>query len=147
MEYCPLAFDFDCATDISQAWNDCKKLVDHAVSVYELDINQEQMLVYFSGNRGFHVTINAECFDAKPMVDMIKVWRLVSEELFKELKLVTLDRAVYTRRRAWRVPNTKHGKTGLYKRALTYQELMSGVNKIKELAKSPCPWISISEVV
>jgi hypothetical protein len=123
-------------------------LVDHITFVYKININPEEMMVYYSGNRGFHVTVNAEVFGAEPMVDMIKVWRVVAEMFYKTLNLETMDRAVYTRRRAWRVPNTTHGKTGLYKRALTYEELMgNALTGIQELAKSPCEWLDLTDII
>ena len=151
IEYCPLAFDFDCSTDIEKSYADCKVVVNYFVE-YGLGISPEEMMTYFSGNRGFHIVINAEIFGAEPMIDMNKVWRVLVTHLNKEWKIPTtgdnkLDISTYIRRKAWRIPNTKHLKTGLYKRALTFDELMSGVNNIKELAKESCGWISLVEVI
>jgi hypothetical protein len=147
IELCPLAFDFDCAADVQHALDDTLSLVEHLIAVFDVDISSEFLMIYYSGNRGFHVTINHEILEVEPMVDLIKVYRLMAENLHKTLNLSTLDRTVYTRRRAWRVPNTKHGKTGLYKRALTLLELNSGIDNIKALAKSPCDWLSVMEVI
>ena len=146
-EYCPLAFDFDCAGDIESAHRDVITLVNHLVDVYETNVNMDEMMIYFSGNRGFHVTVNAECFNAQPQFEMIKVYRLLVNHLNKQLNLKTLDLSVYTRRRAWRIPNTIHAKTGLYKRALTYEQLKGDIESIKELAKEPADWVNIVEVI
>lgn len=147
IEICPLPFDFDCATELERAYADVKTLVDYLVSTYEVGISSEEMMVYYSGNRGFHVTINHSVLEADPQVDLMKVYRIMAEMFYKSLHLQTLDRAVYTRRRAWRVPNTKHSKTGLYKRALTLSEFNSGIGNIKELATKPCSWIDIKSVI
>jgi len=148
LEYCPLAFDFDCADNIESAHQDVITLVDHiAHDVYGVGINPEEMMIYFSGNRGFHVTVNAECFNAQPQFEMIKIYRLLADHINKQLNLKTLDLSVYTKRRAWRIPNTIHVKTGLYKRALTYEQLKGDVESIKELAKEPANWVSIVEVI
>jgi len=147
VELCNLPFDFDCATDVDLARKQCVSLIDHLIAVYNIDINPDEIMVYYSGNRGFHVTIHYEVFDAQPMVSMIKVWRIVAEHLIKELKLTTADRSVYTKRRAWRVPNTKHGKTNLYKIPLRYDELLLEVDKIRELAIKPAEWLNLEEVI
>ena len=147
VEYCNFGFDFDSSADVGIAHEEAKRCVDYFISNYSLGVSPEEMMFYFSGNRGFHITINAEVFEAAPQVDMIKIWRLLVNHLNKEWQLKTLDLAVYTRRRAWRIPNTIHTKTGLYKRALTYDEFNSSLESIKELAKSPCDWINLVEVL
>jgi hypothetical protein len=144
-EYCNLGFDFDSSSDVGLAYADAKVCVDHFIKVYDLGVSHEEMMIYFSGNRGFHITINPEVFNAEPCTDMIKIWRLLVNHINKELKLNTLDLAVYTKRRAWRIPNTKHTKTGLYKLALTYEQFNSSLENIRELAKSPCDWIDLVE--
>jgi len=147
IEYCNLGFDFDSASDVDIALTDARKCVDYFIKVYDLGVSPEEMMIYFSGNRGFHVTINAEVFQAGPQVDMIKIWRLLVNHINKELKLSTLDLAVYTKRRAWRIPLTIHTKTGLYKTPLTYEQLNSSLGNIKEIAKSPADWIDLVEVL
>jgi hypothetical protein len=147
VEYCNLAFDFDSSADVSLAHTDAKVCVGYFINNYSLGVSPEELMIYFSGNRGFHVTINAELFEAAPQVDMVKIWRVFVAHLNKEWQLKTLDLAVYTRRRAWRIPNTIHTKTGLYKRALLYSELNSSLENIRELAKSPADWIDLVEVI
>lgn len=147
VEYCNFGFDFDSSADVGIAHEEAKRCVDYFISNYSLGVSPEEMMFYFSGNRGFHITINAEVFEAAPQVDMIKIWRVMVNHLNKEWKFRTLDLAVYTRRRAWRIPNTIHTKTGLYKLALTYEELNSSLESIKELAKEPCDWIDLLEVL
>jgi hypothetical protein len=62
----------------------------------------------------------------------------IVSELAVKLKLKTLDLAVYDRRRLWRILNSKHNKTGLYKIQLTLTELENlSIEQIKELATKP----------
>jgi hypothetical protein len=143
IEYCNLGFDFDSASNVGLAHTDAKVCVDYFIKAHNIGISPEEIMIYFSGNRGFHVVVNAEVFNAEPQIDMIKVWRLLVNHINKELKLNTLDLAVYTKRRSWRIPNTKHTKTGLYKRALTYEEFNSSLENIRELAKKPADWIDL----
>jgi len=147
IEYCNLGFDFDSSADVSIAHEEAKRCVDYFTSNYSLGVSPEELMIYFSGNRGFHVTINAEVFEAEPQVDMVKIWRLLVNHLNKEWKFRTLDLAVYTRRRSWRIPNTIHTKTGLYKTPLTYDQLNTSLDNIRELAKKPADWIDLVEVL
>ena len=53
-------------------------------------------------------------------------------------KDVLIDTAIYEHNRLWRIPNTKHGKSGLYKVPLTSEQLATwSVTRIRELAAKP----------
>ena len=55
-----------------------------------------------------------------------------------ELAAVTIDTGVYDRVRAFRAPNSRHPKTGLHKRRLSFDELLGlTLDTILELAKKP----------
>jgi hypothetical protein len=57
------------------------------------------------------------------------------------LASVAIDAGVYDRVRAFRAPNSRHPKTGLHKRRLTYDQLLDlPLNKILELSREPAPF-------
>ena len=53
---------------------------------------------------------------------------------------MTIDAGVYDKVRAFRAPNSRHPKTGLHKRRLTFDELLGPLDAILELAKTPAPF-------
>ncbi len=53
---------------------------------------------------------------------------------------MTIDAGVYDRVRAFRAPNSRHPKTGLHKRRLSFDELLGPLDVILELAKTPAPF-------
>ena len=105
----PFFVDFDADT-LEQALSEARMLVDYFLVGHEVEPQ-----VWFSGNRGFHVTVEAMVFSAEPSPDLTYTWRHLAERLVGQLGLATLDRRVYSRRRMWRISGTKHSKSGLYK--------------------------------
>ena len=54
---------------------------------------------------------------------------------------VVIDAGVYDRVRIFRAPNSRHPKTGLYKRRLTYDELLGlKLAAVLRLAEAPEPF-------
>ena len=131
---CPLYFDLDSDTDLEEALVDARIIKDYFCVGFD---SEEGIEYFFSGNRGFHITISSTLFGAAPASDLVKIWRHIAEEVSKMLSLKTFDRSVYTKRRMWRVENTKHGKSDLWKIRLYPYELALSVDKIRELAVSP----------
>lgn len=90
---------------------------------------------WFSGNKGFHLTVPGSCFDAKVSTNLVKIWRHIANKISFEARLELFDDTVYSRRRMWRVENTKHGDSGLYKIPLDTNDMLTlDVEHIKSLA-------------
>lgn len=120
-----LVFDFDSKDDLQQSKQDTLSLGN---KLTKQSISSE---VYFSGGKGFTVVVNLD-----KEITPEKAQELATEVFGKDLK--TLDTGIYNASRILRLPNTKHNKTGLYKVALTYEQLSkSTIDEIKEYAKSP----------
>jgi replicative DNA helicase len=68
--------------------------------------------IYFSGAKGFHVAIPGSYFGFEPREDLPQIHRAIAKELFN---VFNLDFAIYDVNRLFRLQNTKHSKTGLYK--------------------------------
>lgn len=110
-------FDFD-SEDISISYRDALDFIEWVgVDTYHLA---------FSGSKGFHVSIPLECFGLEVTPELPKLLhdlaaylatsheknpqKSVSHPYFK-----TMDVKVYNANRKFRILNTKHSKTGLYK--------------------------------
>ena len=131
-------FDFDHELDISIAQKDC-------IKVYETLIGRgvyvENILLFFSGNKGFHLEIDYRSYMDNPFFDL----HLIYKEFYKYLEKVikpeknksTMDASIYSIRRMWRYPNTRHSKTGLYCIPITFNELKLPYKEIFKLAQGP----------
>jgi phage/plasmid-associated DNA primase len=125
-------FDFDSSQDGgASAWEDCKKFLQW--------LGVPDALVFFSGNKGFHVGVPAGYTGVtgpKFNQGMHRIARILSKEY------PTLDTAVYNASRLFRVPGSKHPKTGLYKYLLgqsvhVLANLQDAFETIRDFAKGP----------
>lgn len=131
-----LWFDVD-STDLEQSRQAARKLAAGIADRYRID--GDDLLLFFSGSKGFHIGIPMRVFGdaAVPSTIFNKVCRAVASGVAGRLGVGT-DEGVYDKVRAFRLPNSKHAKTGLHKRRLTFGELMGlTIQRITELAKSP----------
>jgi hypothetical protein len=97
------------------------------------------LLLFFSGAKGFHVGLPTALWNPSPSADFHRTARRFAERL-AELASVTCDSGVYDKVRAFRAPNSRHAKTGLHKRRLTFDELLGPLAIIVELAATPAPF-------
>jgi hypothetical protein len=111
-----------------------------------MDIDPRILQIYFSGSKGFHLQIPSDLF-GDTTVDS-------QHELCYRFKWIMqqlnhpVDMAIYKTNMLWRIPNTPHEKTGLFKIPLPYHELCSlSIDDIRKLAESPrdISWIDGTE--
>lgn len=137
----PLYFDFD-DNCIESDYLNIRRQVYQTVKYLDrqLYIPQEDIQIYFSGNKGFHLIIAPDILGIKPDKELnIKYKKLVSF-IAKECGLTYLDKRIYDRKRLFRLPNTINSKSGLYKIQLTLDQLMnSSYEDIVDLAKTEQP--------
>jgi hypothetical protein len=100
-------------------------------------VPEEAIRIYFTGKKGFHVEAEAVALGVGPSADLAATFRFMAESVKEELDMETIDFQVYDPRRMWRIPNTKHQGTGLYKVPLEPSELELSLEEIEELAKEP----------
>jgi hypothetical protein len=95
----------------------------------------EHLAIYFSGSKGFHVGVPAGFFGWEPSVDLPRIHRVLAKSIAGD---VSIDAAIYEHNRLWRVPNTRHGKSGLYKVPLTVEQFTTwNIDQITKLASNP----------
>jgi len=123
-------FDLDSA-DINQSHDDAIKIVEFLRTM----LTDNQLRIYFTGKKGFHIEAEALAVGVVPSNNLPSVYRLIANDMQDNLNIETIDFAVYDLRRMWRLPNSIHQGSGLYKIPLSYEELTCNMDKIKDLAR------------
>jgi hypothetical protein len=128
-------FDFDCKEDLALAFKDARTCVRSLEARY--DVPLEALGVYFSGCKGFSVELpTALLGGVEPTRNIAEVLKSIAMDVAGAR--VTLDTGIYENLRLWRTPNTRHGRSGLYKIPLKVAELLSAdLQTIKGLATRP----------
>ncbi len=119
-----IIYDFD-SKNIELAKNDAITLTNRLL---ENGLNPEDFIIYFSGNKGFHIDIyTTNEFNRKEYETLL-------DGTAGDLK--TLDTRVTDEQRLFRTPLSKHNKSGLYKIPLTIEELNTlSADEIKDKAR------------
>lgn len=128
-----LYFDLDSEEDVRQSFRDASRLCDYLRS----HVPSDYIRLYFTGSKGFHVEVEALALGVSPGLDLHQVFRSIAESLRDELDLTTLDFSVYDPRRMWRLPYSKHQKTGLYKIDLPMKIFTRSTEDILHFARKP----------
>lgn len=144
--FAPLYFDFDGNPDgnltsdeiIESARKDTVALCSMFVNI--LDLEPNIMRIWFSGSKGFHVTIDGRIFGITPNNKLHLLYKNIAYYYSQLLKLKTIDLRVYSYRRQWRIPGSRRTKKAMingeqaeqYKTELTFSELsLLTVDEIK----------------
>lgn len=129
----PLYFDLD-ADNLSISLRDTRELYLYLLRF----IPPEIITIYFTGSKGFHLEVSGQALGVGPSMNLAAAYRFIAERAHDELSIETIDFAVYEPRRMWRLPNSQHQKTGLFKVTLAHEELMGlSVEQITTIAQSP----------
>jgi hypothetical protein len=138
---CGLAFlwwDIDRAGDLAAALADARQLAASLLDRYRA-LDDDDLLLFFSGAKGFHVGLPA--VGAPPPSAALPAVARRFAEAGAGRAGVRIDTSVYDPVRLFRAPNSRHPKTGLHKRRLTYDELLGlSAGRIAELAREPAPF-------
>lgn len=152
----PLYFDLDYSENPAVAQEEAIKLVEFFTG--ELDIQEQDLHIYFSGSKGFHILVDERALGVEPRKDLQRVYKHIAGYLRYRLgevqeqedengrpveytePLKAVDPVVYTVKRMLRLPYSRHQKTGLYKIELTLQQLKElTLDEIKERARTGQP--------
>ncbi len=133
-----LWFDID-SDDLSVALANARQLV---IRVELIDPALGGFLIYFfSGAKGFHIGIPAPLLGLCPSIDLPQVFKKLAREIAGDIEI---DISIYDKNRLWRVPNTRNGKSGLFKIPLTFDELATcSIERLLKMAKQPAGQPSI----
>lgn len=126
-----LVFDID-QPDLAAALVDARRLVATLQERY----GTEDVPVWFSGSKGFHLTVEL-AHAPLPSENFHRVARTFAGMLAAQAD-VMIDQGIYDLPRIIRMPNTRHPKTGLFKRRLDADALLrlspEGVRRLAEHA-------------
>jgi KaiC/GvpD/RAD55 family RecA-like ATPase len=128
-----LAFDFD-GPELETVRLEVLKFLGYMETILEIPIDYSR--VCFSGSKGFHITFPITILGAiEPSVNFAETYRRLITEITEGFQV---DLSIYEIRRLFRLMNTKHSKTGLFKVPITFEELSRLTpDEIRELAKVP----------
>jgi hypothetical protein len=135
-----LYFDFDQDELDEEAFNKMKQDVSNCVYCLKTNysIPEEAIDLFFSGNKGIHLIVKKEWIGIEPHFNLNQIFRNIAEEINGSSLHKMMDLKVYDRRRLWRIPNSKHNKSGLYKIPITLDEFRTlCLEGIRELAQNP----------
>ncbi len=125
-----LYWDLDCEFDFEKVRNGAISLL---IKLEELNLD-EAALVYFSGNKGIHILLHTNNKFTPKQTSAI-CYNLAMES---GVPAEIFDTSVYNVNRIFRVENTRHQKSKLYKVHLTDEELLHMPEEgVRKLAKKP----------
>ena len=128
-------WDIDADGELERAREATRRLV--VVITDRLRLAEDDVLVFLSGHKGFHIGIPTMLWEPTPGRDFHRIARRFAEAVADHAG-VTNDTGVYDRVRCWRAPNSRHPKTGLHKRRLAVDDLMHlRMDAILKLAEQP----------
>ena len=127
-------FDKD-RESIDAAFDDTRKLVNSLVEDH--GVPAECLLVFFSGSKGFHTGLPTALFAPAPCEGFHRIARHFAQSVAEQAEVI-IDTGVYDAVRAFRAPNSRHPKTGLFKRVLSAERLDAmTADECIELARMP----------
>lgn len=128
--------------NLEMSRRDATRLIHYFMEKF--DLSEDEIRVYFSGSKGFHVLVNPAVLGIQPDKRLHRVFKLIATNLESQLGLQSLDTAsIYGTGRMLRMVNSVHHKSGLFKVELYHAELKDDLKKIITpvggLAKTPRP--------
>ncbi len=130
-----LAFDIDVAGDIDEALRQGRRLAAWLVARFKIE--PDDVMIFYSGSKGFHILLRSSLWDGHPAKEFHKFARQFAEVLAANAD-VKIDTGVYARVNLLRAPNSRHGKTGRHKVQLSFEELQSHTpDEIYAIAAGP----------
>jgi len=123
--------------NLEQSKMDALKIITFFTERFGL--TEDEVRVYFSGSKGFHVYVNPVVLGIKPNKNLHRFFKLIANYLTTQLGLKSLDTgSIYGHSRMLRLANSIHHKSGLFKVELYHAELKGDLDHvISILAKSP----------
>ena len=132
--YGDLYFDFDDINNFENVRKDVIVVLNMIEVIFQ--IKKELVKIYFSGNKGIHLIVPAELLGVTPSAELNYIYKYIVTLAKSFTPNKTLDTQIYDNKRLFRIPNTKHEKSHLYKIPITLNELQSlSINQIRDMAK------------
>lgn len=140
---CKFIAPFYLDLDIDDIENNFDKLIRDLKLIifrlkHELHLSNNDIDIYFSGSKGFHIIVNQKVFGFEPSRNLNKQLKKIAVHYKAATFTKCIDTAIYDYRRLLRVPNTINSKTGLYKVKINYDKLKNmSWDDLKKYASKP----------
>lgn len=145
--YAPFYLDLDADITTEKKYNQIRPYVMRAWLFFTqiLKLRPEEIGFYFSGSKGFHLTVDPRILGIVPDRNLNVMYKALALHLYSSYKIPIIDLRIYDKRRLFRMPNTVNSKTGLYKVPLTltqfrqfsFSELCDYAKEAKEEPERP----------
>jgi hypothetical protein len=133
-----LFWDIDRPDDLALALSDARRLAGAILDRYR-ELDDDGLLIFLSGGKGVHVGVPT-VWHPDPSPHFNVVAKLFCSRLAEGAKLA-IDGSIYSKARLFRAPNSRHPKTGLFKRRLKLDELTYlKTAAVIDLARQPEPF-------
>lgn len=135
----PLYIDLD-INDLKQDFEKLKRdvllLCRRLKTMFHL--TDDNLQIFFSGSKGFHILVPHTVFGIKPSKDLNDKYKLIALELKSYTITKSVDTRIYDSKRLFREPNTINSKTGLYKIQMTLSQVRNFTyEQLIERAREP----------
>ena len=134
----PFYLDFDTDIDKAQDYRILRRQVVRSMNFIRdyLNVPIVAQRLYFSGYKGFHLLIPEVVWSNQPMYNLNEKYKKLMLAIKKYSNATFLDTQIYDRRRVFRLPNSINSKSGLYKIAITKEEVTTySLEQIRDLAQ------------
>ena len=110
------------------------------------NLNDNNIQVFFSGSKGFHIIIPHEIFGFEYSKDINNKYKLLVTELKSYTITKSVDTRIYDNKRLFREPNSINSKTGYYKVQIDLSNLRTmSYDDLIEYASSPKPLFLVDD--
>lgn len=129
-----LFIDIDNEDNVEEAHASALELITRLIDDYQ--VNQNDLMVYFSGRKGFHIGIPSWMIGiSEPEVGIAERCKIFVKELTKGI--ANIDDGIYNDNRIFRTVNSLNIKGDLYKIPLTFNQVTDDFFNIRLLARNP----------
>ena len=139
--YAPFYLDLDADITSEKKFRTVVPYVARAYMALQLlNLKENEIELWFSGSKGFHITVNPRVLGIVPSSELNAIYKAWALHFYHMYAIPIIDLRIYDKRRLFRMPNTIHGKTGLYKVPITLSFLYNHTYKeLTEYAAEPKP--------
>lgn len=139
-KYGPFYLDFDSHLvtdqDFEKVKEDVRKAIRYLKAIMSVDPTCIQL--FYSGYKGIHLIVPPEYLGIHPHQALNQIYKDLAKDIEQYCQNGTLDIKIYDDKRMWRMVNSIHKKTGLYKIPITLEEFQNlGLDEIRKLARMP----------
>jgi hypothetical protein len=133
------SWNIDRTNDLDAALSDARRLAAGILDRYR-ELGDDELLIFWSGGKGLHIGVPTSLWGPTPSLRFHETARRLCLAIAERAGVV-VDPLNYNRTRLFRAPNSRHPKTGLFKRRLDLAQLMNlKAEAVVELARQPEPF-------